>query len=1102
MSENILDILARRAHQQNEATAYTFLTDGSIPSVRMTFGQLDVAARAIGARLLERTLPGDRALLVYEAGLDFVSALLGCFYAGVVAVPMPAPEASRLQGSIPRLNAVMQDCAATLLLGNARTHALLRSAGHVEGNGWIDTHEWAQGGGNAAFSARNALAYLQYTSGSTSSPKGVMITQANLARHLAGMQTALGYDSHSVSVCWMPHFHDYGLVEGILLPLFNGTPAYLMSPFAFLKRPVCWLEAIAKYGGTHTQGFDFAYRYCARRIGADERSRLDLRSLRSAGNGGEPIHPQTESEFYSAFAACGLRREALAPVFGLAEATLLVTTSPVDQSPVSTSFEATALEQGNIVLGQGRIIVGCGRPLPETEIAIVDPFTFARTSGDQVGEIWVSAPGVASGYWGKPEESEATFRARIAGEAGAYLRTGDLGFVHGGQLHVSARLKDLIIIRGLNHSPQDIERTAEQAHPALRHDNCAAFGISIDGEERLCIVQEVERADYQDSFLDEIFAAICDSVAEQHGITVYGGALIRRASISKTTSGKIQRRTCRDGYMSGSIKALKTWPVVENSRTRADALLVWLREYAERCINSRLIDERRCVPPNIVLDLGNRGVFGLQSAETYGGLHLNHSDTMRVYQQLAAIDVTIATMVFLHNTNGMRPILQHAEPRLRDELMPILSQGRALAAFTLSEPGAGSNLGALETKIVPDGDRAWRIYGHKRWNGSGWCDVICVFGRLQDATTGRTGGLTGFVVRQSDAGVHIGPESLTMGVRGILQNSVEFDGVRVTREQMLGEAGQGMRVVEDVLSHGRLATAAVALGAAQRAAQLILRYASRREIDTGLLLDNPSAGVEMSEMVHRIAIGREMLFYATARLDEGNPIVPEIAMAVKVSATDTGNFSANLLVQLLGGRGYMENNLAPQIFRDTRMLSIGEGANESLLAAMGRGLRLSDTLHTYLSAHSQGKDLAERIGQISNALEKETEAGPYSGNVARAWHDAVRGRLVVAALELAHARTLAAETETERWASDRFEEVCREARQGSSRVGAALGPPHLRKQIEDLRVAIGDLEHFAPDVDLAFDPLLRRDISRKQSTVEKKELLRTLLKPRRAGGQG
>ena len=1121
MRETILDILARRAREQNEATAYTFLADGSLAASSLTFGQLEAAARGIGARLLERAQPGDRALLVYEAGLDFVSALLGCFYAGVTAVPMPAPEASRLQGSIPRLKAVMDDCGAHLLLGNARTHSLLRAAGHKDSENWIDTHEWAKSqvceeilgtlpadvrnpslSTNTALShgflhsfKRQELAYLQYTSGSTTTAKGVMISHDSLARHLAGMQTALGYDADSVSVCWMPHFHDYGLVEGILLPLFNGTPAYLMSPFAFLKRPVCWLEAISKYGGTHTQAFDFAYRYCARRVTAEDRARLDLRSLRSAGNGGEAIHPKTGEEFYAAFAECGLRPDALAPVFGLAEATLLLTAKPVHERAVSTRFAASALAQGKVDAGGDHVLVGCGRPLPETEIAIVDPDTRMRAKADEVGEIWVSAPGVAAGYWGCPEESEATFRARIVGEEGSYLRTGDLGFVHAGQLYVSSRLKDLIIIRGLNHSPQDIERTVQQAHPSLRPDNCAAFSIQVDGEERLCVVQEVERAEYSDALLDEIFAAICDAVAEMHGISVYGGALIRRASIPKTTSGKIQRHACRDGYVSGSIKSWKRWPAMENSGTRTDALLVWLRDYAEQRIDSRLIDERRCVPPNVVLDFGNRGIFGLQAPKQYGGLELSHSDTMRVYQQMAAVDVTLATMVFLHNTNGTRPVLHHAGPSLRDELMPLLARGRELGAFALSEPGAGSNLGGLETKIVPDGNRAWRIYGHKRWNATGWCGVISVFGRLQDAA-GRSRGLTGFVVRQSDRGVRIGPESLTMGVRGILQNSVEFDGVRVTRDQMLGEAGQGMLVVEDVLAHGRLATAAVALGAAQRSAQLILRYASRREIETGRLLDNPQAGVEISEMMHRISIGKEMLAYAAARVDAGEAPIPEIAMAVKISCTDTGNFSANLLVQLLGGRGYMENNLAPQIFRDTRMLSIGEGANESLLAAVGRSLRMSDTLPAFLSSHPKGGYLAERILAISRALENRGEAGPYSGNVARVWQDAERGRLALGALELASAGNLT-ETETQQWARLQFEEICREAQQGSRQVAAALPPQRLRKQIEELSQTIGDMETIAPGVDFGLDPLLRRaerkEESRGPSAGEKKELLRRLL---------
>jgi len=331
-----------------------------------------------------------------------------------------------------------------------------------------------------------------------------------------------------------------------------------------------------------------------------------------------------------------------------------------------------------------------------------------------------------------------------------------------------------------------------------------------------------------------------------------------------------------------------------------------------------------------------------------------------------------------------------------------------------------------------------------------------------------------------------------MGIRGIIQNSVQFDGVRVTRDQMLGEPGQSMRVVEDVLSHGRLATAAVALGAAQRSAQLILRYTSRREIDTGLLLDNPQAGVEISEMMHRIAIGREMLAYIAAKMDAGDALVAEVAMAVKVAATDTGNFAANLLMQLLGGRGYMENNLAPQIFRDTRMLSIGEGANESLVAAIGRSVRMNDSVQTFLAAHPQGQDLAEQIVAISRILDGQPDASPYTGSVARTWLDSVRGRLAVAALELAHAKELEA-PETREWSRQRFEEICREAQDGSKRAAVALTPSVLRGQIDSLRKWIGDTEASAPDVDLELDLLLRRDVTPEQSPVQKKELLRKLL---------
>jgi acyl-CoA synthetase (AMP-forming)/AMP-acid ligase II/alkylation response protein AidB-like acyl-CoA dehydrogenase len=1035
---------------------------------------------------------------MYDAGLDFVSALFGCFYAGVVAVPLPALEASRTRSGGQRMEAVALDCGARLLLGSAHSLSLLRSAPHetagIDETGWIDTREWAADAPLAAFPERamDSIAYLQYTSGSTRTPRGVMISHANVIDHLRAMQIALGYDPDSVSICWMPHFHDYGLVEGVLLPLFNGTPTYLMSPFTFLKRPVAWLEAIGRYGGTHTQAFNYAYRYCARRIPPAKRKALELNTLRSAGNGGEPIQLETIEEFYSAFADCGLRRQALSPVFGLAEATLLVTAASVSEDPLSTCFDSAALARGFVLpatsKGGCQTVVACGRPLPGTEVMIVDPETRRPRPPQQCGEIWVSSPGVAVGYLGRVEESKATFRAQLEGETNGrtYLRTGDIGFLHEGQLYVSSRLKDLIILRGLNHYPQDLEWAVQRAHPSLRADNGAAFSIGVDGEEQLCIVQEVARAPETEEELEMMVAAIKEAIFNEDGVVPYAVTLIRAGSIPKTTSGKIQRSACRQAFLDSSLKAVTLGPgklaqppadpMLESSRRRADELIAWLRDYAERRINSRLIDERRCLSPNIVLDFGNRGVFGLTAPERYGGLNLCHSDALRVYIQLSAIDSTIATLVFLHATNGTRPILHFATPQVRDELMPLLAGGRQLGAFTLSEPGAGTNLGAVQTRIVSDEPGVWRIYGNKRWNGSAWTGVISVFGRLIDGS-GRARGLSAFVVRQTDLGVKIGPESLTMGVRGIMQNSVEFDGVRVTTERMLGELGKGMVVVNDVLSHGRLATAAVGLGAAMRAAQLILRYTSRRQIETGLLLDNPQAGVRISEMMHHIAIDQETLVYCAARLDAGDPIVPEIAMAAKVSATDTGWFSADLLMQLLGGRGYMENNLAPQIFRDARMLTIGEGANEGLVAAIGRSVRMTDTVPDFLRRYRPNGDLASRLTKLSQSLENSS-TGPYYGSLAEAWRDSVRGRLAVAALNLAAAEAIKAKggtQETLDWAKRRFEGLSVEADGGASPTFSALTAERIRDSVSGLGEFIGDLEPLAPDVDIDLDPLLRRE---------------------------
>jgi alkylation response protein AidB-like acyl-CoA dehydrogenase len=899
----------------------------------------------------------------------------------------------------------------------------------------------------------------------------------------------------------MPHFHDYGLIQGMLAPFLNGTPAILMSPFAFVKNPLNLLRAITRYRGTHTEGPSFAYAHCLKRGNPTKWEGLDLSSWRSIGNAAEPVHPGTMEEFTRVFAAYGLSATTMSPAFGLAEVTLLATTSRADERALAGCFDPAALARDEAVVVPSdaaavRKVAGCGRPLPRTQVAIVHPETRRRVPDQRVGEIWVASPTIPAGYWGRPEESEATFQGRIEGEDGpSWLRTGDLGFLAGGQLYITSRLKDLIIVRGLNHHPQDIEWSVHEAHPALRPGNVAAFGVDVAGEERLVLVHELRDGAWTDADLDAIPPTIAEALALRHEIPLQAVVLIPTGTLPKTSSGKVQRRATRAAFLAGTLGALRVWspPNVRAtdlvvvpapaaaadqanpsapSRQRADALIAWLRVYAERHINSRLIDERRCLPPNIVLDFGNRGVFGLQAPQRSGGLELTEWDALRVYIQLAALDPTIATLVFLHNTNGLRPIMRHAPDALREELLPILASGRELAAFTLSEPGAGSNLGALEVRATPDGD-GWRIDGVKRWNGSAWTGVITVFARMVDAK-GRARAPTAFVVRQSEAGVQIGPESLTMGIRGIIQNSVEFRGVHVTAARMLGTLGGGMAVAADVLSHGRLATGSVALGVALRALQLVGRYTGRRTIDTGLLGENPQTIVAVSEVAHCIALDTALLRHEARRIDAGEPIQREVAMAIKVAATDTGNVAANLAVQLLGGRGYMENNIAPQLFRDARMLSIGEGANEGLVGAIGRGMRLGEDLVLYLRELEPSGAVADRLRELAALLDPPRDAGPVGQPQARAWHDAQLGRAVVAGLRLAAAHQLG-EPLALAWAEATFRASLLAAEQGTPALAAAQSAEALRATIAGYRELIGDVEPLAPDVDVALDPLLRRE---------------------------
>jgi acyl-CoA synthetase (AMP-forming)/AMP-acid ligase II len=568
----VIDLLEFRSDSQPSQHGYTFLIDGKKKSAPLNYGELSRQARAIAATLQESQVRGERALLLYPQGLEVVAAFCGCLYAGVIAIPVPPPESGRLKRTLPRLRAIVKDAQASLVLTNSN---ILELIANVEEEfpefaqmRWIDTEkidlnldsQWQN-----PHISKDTLAYLQYTSGSTSTPKGVMLTHHNLIHHCRYLQRACGYSEESVSLSWMPYFHDYGLVEGIMVPLYSGHPCYLMSPFAFIKRPVQWLINIGKHGVTHSQAPNFAYDLCVRKIKDQQISELNLSCWEAAGNAAEPINPKVMLAFADKFAPAGFQWTTFAPAYGLAEYTLLVSNKPKGTKPVFCAVDSASFEQDQIVIAapdqeEGvKIIPSCGQLVCETEVAIVHPDTLTRCNENEVGEVWVKDPSVAQGYWQRIEETDKTFHAYTKDtQEGPFLRTGDLGFLREGELYINGRIKDLIIVRGANHYPQDLEWSVQNLNPALRSDYGAAFSVEVDGEERLVIVQEVERkAEILDT--DKVIADIRQEISEQHELQVYAIVLAKPGTILKTASGKIQRRACKNNFLTGKIEAIADW---------------------------------------------------------------------------------------------------------------------------------------------------------------------------------------------------------------------------------------------------------------------------------------------------------------------------------------------------------------------------------------------------------------------------------------------------------------------------------------------------------------------------------------------------------------
>lgn len=616
--QSLPELVRGRAIRHGQRTAVTFLGDDDAQS-HLTYRELDELANRIAARLQDIGSTGDRALLLFPPGLDFLAGFLGCSYAGWIPVPTSYPKPGR---AMPRLDAAAADCAPAAILTDAKTDQgidpkRLGPASRQLRRVVIDREKlFTDQSSQRVAPLESDVALLQYTSGSTSDPKGVIVSQANLMANLEAIrqkfEIAWVADEETSAPCavfWLPAFHDMGLIGGMLEPIYFGGRTILMSPSRFLQRPLNWLKAISDFRATISGAPSFAYQLCADRILPGQESGLDLSHWSLAFCGSEPVVWRSLDQFARRFEPIGFLADAFYPCYGLAEATLFVTGGDRASRPETIHVDQEALArgfvhpQGNRPSRTTRTLVSCGSALSPTQVVIVDPETCSSLPNDRVGEIWLSGESVARGYWGRDEESEQRFHAKLASQAANgsapgqdFLLTGDLGFIHEGQLFVAGRMKETIILRGRNHYPVDVEMTVLERLGSAG-GRAAAFAVQGPRSETLAVLVEIDRHLERDA-LPELVRSLRRSLIEQHEVDPGHLLLVRPATIPVTTSGKIRRSTCREMFMQGTISAIHRWdrggggesiplpmpalPVDRNPADRdavAEILTQWLRDW-------------------------------------------------------------------------------------------------------------------------------------------------------------------------------------------------------------------------------------------------------------------------------------------------------------------------------------------------------------------------------------------------------------------------------------------------------------------------------------------------------------------------------------------
>ncbi|WP_162877672.1 AMP-binding protein [Mycobacterium persicum] len=720
------DIVRGSAERYSDKVAFDYCRyspDGEEHS-QLTYRELDIKARAIASILQQQGAAGERVLVLCPSGLDFIAAFFGCIHAGAVAVPVHPPVRDKVMG---RVASIIADVQARLVLTTTEVQAKVRDV--VDGLADGSSLQWcAVDAVNPQSAAEwitpdidpSAIAFVQYTSGSTSAPKGVMVTHHNLLSNLETIRRATGWVDSYIAVSWLPPHHDMGLISMILGTMCVGGSCFLMPPEAFIERPMRWLEALSRYGGTITAAPNFAYDLCVERSSEPERAALDLSKWLLAVCAAEPVRAATLDRFANAFGPSGFQPEAFKPAYGLAEATLLASGQADWIVPLVRHLDPVALREHHVVgvspaHPAAVTLVGCGPALYDVEVVIVDPDTRRSCADGEVGEIWLAGGGIALGYWGEPIKTEETFSAFLADTGrGPFLRTGDLGFFLDGELFVTGRLKDLVIIRGRNYYAEDIEATVQDSHAALLRGRGAAFSVtrSSNDAEQLVVVQEVDRERIREADVGAVIAAIRAAVTEDHEIQAHAVLLVEPLRIPTTSSGKIRRNACRQRFLDGGLEVFAQWhapaprdPQPAVSPTEPTPLHAGRAEIAEWFV-SRLSLE-----------------LGLSRAEIDTSLPLSHYglDSIRAIRLTAAMETWLG--------RELSPTLTQEYPTI-DLLSGHLAEPAAAVetvggSASPAEPVASIGVGCRPDPAVGSSEATDVA-------GSGWMDLLDRMPKISD----------------------------------------------------------------------------------------------------------------------------------------------------------------------------------------------------------------------------------------------------------------------------------------------------------------------------------------------------------------------------------